>query len=240
MNNLFPVLLLNARPAAGKSEILHYLHHVDRAARIRRFHIGNIVEIDDFPMLWSWFEEDAILEEMGFHRLHTDTNGYFNHHGLWNLLIRKICLEYEKLLRDRRDLHENTTVIIEFSRGCEHGGYAEAYKHLSQAVISRASILYVDVSYEESLRKNRRRFNPERPDSILEHGLPDEKLERLYRDTDWHELAETGKERITVGTARVPFAVFDNSADITTAGGEPLGLALENSFSRLWEIYSGA
>jgi hypothetical protein len=134
----------------------------------------------------------------------------------------------------------DTTVIIEFSRGSEHGGYAEAYKHLSDAVLDSASVLYVDVSYEESLRKNRARFNPDKPDSILEHGLSDDKLERLYGDTDWDELTERDADHITIESKKLPYVVLDNSDDITTAGGEPLGQRLEAVLSRLWEIYSCA
>ena len=81
------------------------------------------------------------------------------------------------------------TIILEFSRGKEHGGYKSAFSHLSEEIISGAAILYVDVSWEESLRKNRIRFNPEKPDSILEHSLPDEKLAKMYFETDWNEIS---------------------------------------------------
>jgi len=63
----FDVLLLLARPAAGKSEIIHYLENTPAMARKKRFHIGRLVEIDDFPMLWTWFEEDDLLEKWGIH-----------------------------------------------------------------------------------------------------------------------------------------------------------------------------
>ena len=234
---IFPIVILNARPGAGKSEVIDYLRNTAQEERARRFHIGTMKEIDDFPMLWTWFEEDAILEQMGFDRLHSTPDGYFIHHGLWNLLIRRISLEYDKLVRDTPKLHEDTTVIIEFSRGSEHGGYAEAYKHLSGAVLERASILYIDVSFEESLRKNRTRFNPDKPDSTLEHGLPDEKLSKLYRETDWEEVTKNDPKLISAGSHKVPYAVFDNSEDLTTRGGEALGEELEKVFGRLWEIY---
>lgn len=234
---IFPIVILNARPGAGKSEVIDYLRNTAQEERARRFHIGTMKEIDDFPMLWTWFEEDAILEQMGFDRLHSTPDGYFIHHGLWNLLIRRISLEYDKLVRDTPKLHEDTTVIIEFSRGSEHGGYAEAYKHLSGAVLERASIFYIDVSFEESLRKNRTRFNPDKPDSTLEHGLPDEKLSKLYRETDWEEVTKNDPKLISAGSHKVPYAVFDNSEDLTTRGGEALGEELEKVFGRLWEIY---
>lgn len=171
--NTLDVLLLIGRPAAGKSEIIDYLQRTDLAIRRRRFNIGDFEEIDDFPMLWTWFEEDALLTEMGQPRLHTDDEGCFKAHYLWDLLIRRLSLEYRKRLRDNPGYHDQFTTIIEFARGSEHGGFARAFQHLSQEVTRRAAILYISVSYEESLRKNRRRFNPDRPDSILEHGLPD-------------------------------------------------------------------
>lgn len=66
----------------------------------------------------------------------------------------------------------------------EHGGYQCAFDNLSDEILDDMAILYLNLSWEESLRKNRKRFNPSRPDSIFEHGLPDEKLETLYRHTE--------------------------------------------------------
>ena len=67
MSAFFPILIFNARPAAGKSEILQALRNLPERERIDRFHVGPMHVIDDFPMLWAWFEEDALLEQV-FHR----------------------------------------------------------------------------------------------------------------------------------------------------------------------------
>lgn len=229
----FKTLLLIARPAAGKSEIIHYLKNTPEAERQSRFHIGHFVEIDDFPMLWAWFEEDALLEKMGYPRLHTTPDGYFKYTYLWDLLIERICLEYSKLMRD----FSGDTIILEFSRGTEHGGYRRAFNHLSDEVLSQLAILYLDVPWDESLRKNRKRFNPERPDSILEHGLPDNKLEKMYRYTDWHEIIQGNSEYIPIDGHDVPYAVFDNSDDVTTAQGPDLGNRLDVVLNALWTRY---
>ncbi len=233
----FEILLLIARPAAGKSEIIDYLKRTPLPDRLERFHIGELEEIDDFPMLWTWFEEDALLERMGYPRLHTDAEGYFMGNHLWNLLIERICLDYQKRLRDVPGLTDKYTTLMEFSRGSEHGGYRTAFCHLSPDVVERMAVLYVDVSWEESLRKNRQRFNPEKPDSILEHGLPDSKLEKLYRDTDWHELSRHDPEYVEVQGRRVPYAVFNNEDDVTTARGAALGERLTQVTAKLWERY---
>jgi hypothetical protein len=233
----FDILLLIARPAAGKSEIIDYLKRTDLAARRRQFHIGDFEEIDDFPMLWTWFEEDAILAKLGHPRLHTTEEVYFKAHYLWDVLIHRICLEYSKRLRDNPTYHDEYTSIIEFARGSEHGGFAQAFEHLGPEVVQRAAILYINVSYEESLRKNQRRFNPDRPDSILEHGLVDEKLERLYKESDWEQVSGADPEFITIQGYRVPYVVFENEDDVTTGRGEALGERLEETLRRLWKLY---
>lgn len=229
----FNILLLIARPAAGKSEVINYLKKTPMEERISRFHIGEFTEIDDFPMLWTWFEEDALLEQMGHPRLHTTPDGYFKYQYLWDLLVERISLEYQKRMRD----FNKDTIILEFSRGSEHGGYQRAFEHLSDEIIQDLAIIYIDVPWEESLRKNRRRFNPDRPDSILEHGLPDEKLEKLYRETDWDELIQSADGLLTLRGFEVPYAVFDNADDVTTAQGPELGRRLETVLGTLWTRY---
>jgi hypothetical protein len=238
----FDIIVLIGRPGAGKSEIINFLKKTPLDKRIDRFHIGKFDEIDDFPMLWTWFEEDALLEKMGYARLHTDAEGYFLGQHLWDLLIERIGLEYQKKLRDIAGYGEEITSIIEFSRGKEHGGFRGAFSHLSPTIVQKMAVLYIDVSWEESLRKNRKRFNPEKPDSILEHSLPDSKLKRLYYEVDWEEINQADAHYLVIQGVKVPYAVFDNSEDVTTQGGSALGAKLEGALGNLWEnlaSYSG-
>ncbi|MFA6234284.1 MAG: hypothetical protein WC824_08885 [Bacteroidota bacterium] len=235
MKPTLPVIVLIGRPASGKSEVIDYLKKTPVEERLRRFGIGAFEEIDDFPMLWTWFEEDAILEKiMHQPRIHTDKDGYFLHQYQWDLLIERISLEYGKHLRDE-DYHDRFSSIIEFSRGTEHGGYASAFEHLSDAILEQAVIVYISVTYEESLRKNRKRFNPARPDSILEHGLPDEKLERLYKHVDWDDVSMNSPTHITIRGHHVPYVVFDN---VPSKTDDPalLGPALDDVFTRAQEL----
>ena len=233
----FDTLLLLARPAAGKSEIIHYLKQTSPKERRYRFHVGDIREIDDFPMLWTWFEEDDLLQQMGYPRLHSTPDGHFLGNHLWNLLIRRICQEYQKSKRDDSPGQPATTTLIEFARGKEHGGWQAAFSNLTPQVLEHAAILYINVSYAELLRKNHARFNPDRPDSILQHGLSDEKMERLYRESDWQEVTTGQKETLTIQGIQVPYTVFENEDDVTTPGGERLGQRLEETLTRLWKIY---
>ena len=61
MSDCFRSIILIGRPAAGKSEIIDFLKHTPPSERRDRFHIGDLVEIDDFPFLWEKFQEDDIL-----------------------------------------------------------------------------------------------------------------------------------------------------------------------------------
>jgi len=237
-NNIFKILLLIARPAAGKSEIIDYLKSVPLENRIKRFHIGQMTEIDDFPMLWTWFEEDALLRKMGHDPIHTDAHGYFLKQYFWDLLIERIGLEYEKRIRDIADYEESYTTIVEFSRGAEHGGYRSAFNHLTQEMIENMAVLYIDVPWEESLRKNRKRFNPEKPDSILEHSLPDAKLERLYKESDWQEVSKEDEKYLSIQGQKVPYCVFENYDDITSQPGGGLGSRLEARLTELWNFWN--
>lgn len=230
------VIILIGRPAAGKSEVMDYLKNVPVEERLRRFFIGKFEELDDFPMLWTWFEEDAILEKiLKKPRIHTDTQGYFRYQYQWHLLIERLGLDYSKKLRDFPNYHKHTTCLIEFSRGSEHGGYKEAFQHLSEEILKQAGIVFINVSYEESKRKNRRRFNPDKPDSILEHGLPDEKLKKLYKVIDWEEISSEHPEYITVKGYKIPYVIFQNEPEITDKPTE-LGKHLEEVLHKLKEL----
>jgi len=237
--NTFDVIILIGRPASGKSEIIHFLTHLPADVRGERFHIAQLEVYDDFPMLWAWFEEDNILsKKFALPRLHSDERGYFKYQELWHLLIERLSLNYKKLVRDYPSYHAHNTCMIEFSRGSEHGGYAEAFQHLSEEVLEHAVIMYVRVPFEESLRKNRRRFNPDKPDSILEHGLSDEKLERLYHDDDFASIASGDSGLIEIREHRVPFVVFPNEDDVTTDKPDQLAAQLESVLRELWKLYT--
>ena len=238
MKQLFEKIILLGRPASGKSEVINYLKNTPETERKERFHIGKLVEIDDFPMLWTWFEEDDILEKkFGKPRLHSDSEGYFKEEYLWHLLIERISFDYTKSVRDLEDKAKDVTHLIEFSRGTEHGGYKTAFKHLSKELLENAALLYINVPFEESLRKNRKRFNPNKPDSILEHGLPDAKLTKMYKEVDFHEVIAGTTTHLNINGIDVPYVIFENMPS-KTDDPELLGPALDEVFTKLWEIYN--
>ena len=230
----FETIILIGRPAAGKSEVIDFLKRTGEAERARRFHVGPFSEIDDFPFVWETFEIDDLLERLGQPRVFTNQEYYFKGEHLWNLFIERINLEFQKRLARDPEYTRRETVVVEFSRGGEQG-FAEAFAHLSDEILKRAGIVYINVSYEESVRKNRRRFDPSRADSILYHSLPDAKMEFYYRTNDWERLSGGRKSgRIRVRNFAVPFAVFDNEPEQTDDPAK-LGPALDGVFATLWD-----
>ncbi len=235
MSERFETILLLGRPAAGKSETIDYLKKTGEAERTLRFHIGPFVELDDFPFVWETFEIDDLLTKMGKPRVFTDEKYYFLGDHVWDLFIERINLEFAKRLAKDPDATRKETVLVEFSRGGADG-FGHAFGLLSDEILKRAGIVYINVSYAESCRKNRRRFDPKQADSILFHGLPDEKMEFYYKTNDWEALSGGRKSgTIRVRGFDVPFAVFDNEPERTNDPAT-LGRALDGVFATLWGV----
>ncbi len=249
MADIFPILILNGRPAAGKSEIIDYLKKLPVEERIRRYHVGEIEEYDDFPILWERFEDDDLYEKNGKERKYSNRTftyegrtyeGYvFKERFFWDFLIQKLCFNYERRVTRDPDYHNTTTALFEFARGSEHGGWKQAYPQLSDLVLSRAATIYIDVPWSESLRKNRRRYNPDEPDSILEHALEDKKMEMMYKESDWEEFSGSDPDHLHVRDRKVPYSVFNNVPEITDQP-DKLGAHLDEVVARLWKLKTGA
>ena len=227
-----PVLIITGRPAAGKSEVIDYLKTVNPAERIRRFHIADFEELDDFVYVWETFEVDDILSRYGKKRLWTDENYYFTNHFVWNLFLERINLAYRKKLARDPKYHEGTTALIEFARGGDNG-IEEALGFLHEDILKHAGLLYIRVSYEESVRKNRRRARKGEEDSILYHSLPDEKMEFYYRTNDWEKLEGMDPEFVNVRGKKLPYAVFENEPE-KTLDPKLIGDELERAMAGIW------
>lgn len=230
--NNFPILIITGRPAAGKSEVIDFLKKTDPAERLARFHIADFEELDDFVYVWETFEIDDILTRYGKPRLWTDVKYWFKDEFIWNLYIERINLEYRKKLARDPHYHDAKTTLIEFARGGENGIY-EALSYLHEDILKNVSLIYIKVSYEESVRKNRRRARPGQEHSILHHSLPDEKMDFYYKINDWEKLAAKDPEYIEVKGFKIPYAVFENEPEKTL---DPIliGQELERVTNKLW------
>lgn len=217
-DDVFPVVLLLGRPASGKSELIDYMQRTPLAVRRSRYRLGTLRVVDDFPILWRKFIEDDLWEKTGRRRLYSRAevgNYSVTDDGIWSFLIERLNEEVEPLLAARRP---GKTLVIEFSRGGKRG-YADALERLSTAVLDRAAILYVDVPFEESWRRNLARYDVARRDGILTHSVPRKEIERTYGDDDWHELAREGAGRIRVAGREIPYVTMNNVPELTDPRG---------------------
>ena len=232
-----PVIILIGRPAAGKSEVIDFLKHSSPDERNRRFHIASFEEFDDFVYVWETFEVDDILSRHRKPRVWSDEKYWFKDEFIWNLYIERINLAYRKKLAANAKYHDSMTALIEFARGGENG-FGEAFSYLHEEILKRAVILYIKVTYEESVRKNRRRARPGLEDSILYHSLPDEKMEFYYKTNDWEKLTARDPQYIDIKGYKVPYAVFGNMPE-KTDDPTKLGAELEAATSKLWRLLNG-
>ncbi|MFI5372229.1 MAG: hypothetical protein ACHQ52_11790 [Candidatus Eisenbacteria bacterium] len=150
-------------------------------------------------------------------------------------LVRSLEAETAELVRDRNaavpESLAGKTVVIEFARGGPDGatppladplGYRYSFGRLSDAILSRAAVLYVWVTPEESRRKNIERTDPNDPGSILHHGVPMAVMLGDYGtdDMDWLIRASGRPDTVRVETRgrvfHLPVGRFDNRVDKTT------------------------
>ena len=227
-----PLVIITGRPAAGKSELIDFLKRTPLEERIRRFHIGDFEELDDFLYVWETFEIDDILSRNGKARIWTDEKYWFKDPFIWNLYMERLSLEYRKKIARDPGYHEKKTTLVEFARGGKEG-IAEALRFLHPDLLCRAALVYIKVSYEESVRKNRRRARKGEEDSILYHSLPDEKMEYYYKENDWEQLAARDPDMLDVKGIKVPYAVFENEPE-KTLDPVKIGEELERVMGKLW------
>jgi hypothetical protein len=231
--NSFDIIIFLGRPGSGKSEVIDFLDKQDVEKRIENYSVSDYETLDDFVDLWIKGEEDDILEELGKQRLYTkkDPTGYsVSNPFLYKFLIKKINKNYEKKYQSNTDFFKNKTLFIEFSRGGEKG-YETAFKLLSEDILKKAVVVYVKVSYEESCRKNQKRYNPDAKDSILQHALP-EYIMKLYETDDWDKLTSDNQDYFEINNIKVPYYTFQNEPELTN-NFDKLAPAVKKCFDEL-------
>ncbi len=236
VTNHFPILIITGRPAAGKSEIIDFLKKCDPIVRLERYHIANFEELDDFLYVWETFELDDLMTQMGRDRVWSDEKYWFKDQYIWDLYIKRLALDYRKKLAKDPSYHERLTTLVEFARGGENA-IQHALTFLSDEMLSRAALMYIRVSYEESVRKNHRRARKGEEDSILYHSLPDEKMEFYYRTNDWDQIEARDRDFIQVKDRRVPYVAFENMPE-KTLDPALIDAELKRATNKLWSLWN--
>jgi hypothetical protein len=234
MNQHFPILIITGRPAAGKSEVIDFLKKCDPIIRLEKFHIANFEELDDFVYVWETFELDDLMTGFGKQRIWSDEKYWFKDQYIWDLYMDRMALDYKKKVLKDPAYHDKMTTLVEFARGGDNA-IGNALTFLSDEMLSKASLVYIKVPYEESVRKNRRRARPGQEDSILYHSLPDEKMEFYYKTNDWEQLTAKDPNYIEVKGHKIPYCAFENMPEKTM---DPALIApeLERVTKKLWSL----
>lgn len=235
MSHHFPILIITGRPAAGKSEIIDFLRKCDPIMRLEKYHIANFEELDDFIYVWETFELDDLMTQMGRERVWSDEKYWFKDNYIWDLYVKRLVLDYRKKIVKDPAYHDRLTTLVEFARGGE-GAIHHALSCLSDEMLSRASLMYIRVPYEESVRKNRRRARKGEEDSVLYHSLPDEKMDFYYRTNDWDQIEARNPKFIEVRDFRIPYAVFENMPE-KTLDPKLIDAELERATMKLWKTW---
>ncbi|MGB9860984.1 MAG: hypothetical protein ACPLRP_01490 [Candidatus Bipolaricaulaceae bacterium] len=212
---VIPYLVLLGRPASGKTELIQFLRALPSTERACAYHLGALRVLDDFPILWEKFVEDDLWELLGRGRLHSrrvKENYAVANPLLWDFLLHRLSERIRK-----EPARPGETVIVEFSRGGPEA-YAHALALLPSAVLAGGAVLYLSVSYEESLRRNRNRYDRDRRDGLLTHSVPEEEMARTYGEDDWEKLAPKEAGYLTIRGYRVPYVTVRNEPEPKTFG----------------------
>jgi len=237
MEEIFEHLIVLGRPAGGKSEFIDYMLHQSDDRRARRYHLGRLVIVDDFPILWDYFLDDDVRERFGRPRLLSrpvNPGGYTSTDPIiWPLLTDRISRAVRRTCLDRPELYRAHTVLVEFSRGTEQG-YRQTLQQLEPAILARGAILYIAVSFAESWRRNIARYDEKRRAGILTHMVPLEAMEGVYGRDDWFELARAPDGYLTFGEVTTPYVTMDNEEEST----DPVVLdgRYGEALNRLWDL----
>ena len=234
MRDHFPILIITGRPAAGKSEVIDFLKKCDPTIRFEKYHIANFEELDDFVYVWETFELDDLMTRFGKPRVWSDEKYWFKDQYIWDLYMDRMALDYKKKVLKDPAYHDKMTTLVEFARGGENAIH-HALTFLSDEMLNKASLVYIKVPYEESVRKNRRRAKLGQEDSILYHSLPDEKMEFYYKTNDWEQLTAKDPNFIEVKGHKIPYCAFENMPEKTM---DPALIApeLERVTKKLWSL----
>jgi hypothetical protein len=128
--------------------------------------------------------------------------------------MKRLALDYKKKIVRDPGYHDRMTTLVEFARGGEEA-IRNALAMLPDEILGKAALVYIRVSYEESVRKNRRRARKGEEDSILYHSLPDEKMDFYYKTNDWEKIEAANPDYIEIRGGKVPYAVFENMPERT-------------------------
>lgn len=97
-NNVFKVVLLQALPASGKSEVRNFMTHVEPERLQNEFHIGENLQLDDFPYVHMMRRIDEELAKLDKPRVFYPGEAPFLDGRDWGTLCNLLNEDYHDLM----------------------------------------------------------------------------------------------------------------------------------------------
>ena len=103
MKNTFDIVLLLALPASGKSEVRRFLANIEPETLKKDFHIGQNMQLDDFPYVHLMRRIDDELAKIGENRIFfkAGTEPFINPKD-WGTLVNLLNEDYKDLMNRTR------------------------------------------------------------------------------------------------------------------------------------------
>ena len=114
-NGVFDVVLLVALPASGKSEVRNFMANIEPERLQREFHIGENLQLDDFPYVHMMRRIDNELEKMGEERLFYPGEEPFIDGRDWGTLCSLLNEDYHDLI-NRNVVETDSAAKLLFDR----------------------------------------------------------------------------------------------------------------------------
>ncbi|MBQ6734986.1 MAG: hypothetical protein IJR00_08770 [Lachnospiraceae bacterium] len=96
--NIFKTVLLVALPASGKSEVRNFMAQIEKERLEKEFHIGENLQLDDFPYVHLMRRIDAELLKLGGEpQFYHAVERPFSHDPDWGTLIQLLNEDYRNL-----------------------------------------------------------------------------------------------------------------------------------------------
>jgi len=218
---IFEHLFVLGRPAGGKSEFIDFMKKMSDQDRAALFGIGRFEQVDDFPWLWEACLDDDARENRGEARVISERtpDGYnITRPKFRGSLVNRFNDTIAAKYLANPAFYGGGTLLIEFARG-ESDGFRESLERFDPDILRRGSILYINVSFEESYRRNSARYKKGQEESTLFHKVPDRDMFGFFRHNDWDELSGGRPDgRLDLAGVSVPFVSMPNEPESSDPG----------------------
>lgn len=114
-NKVFDIVLLVALPASGKSEVRNFMANIEPERLQSEFHIGENLQLDDFPYVYMMRRIDNELEGMGEKRLFYPGEEPFIDGRDWGTLCCLLNEDYHDL-KNRNVIETDSAAKLLFDR----------------------------------------------------------------------------------------------------------------------------